>query len=205
MNEFLQDSTTQLAAATALVVLLLLAGWLVIRFRKGGPSFEKIVDDIAYDRLSDFVLPKADEGEIHIDHLLLTAQGLLVLDVKQVHGVVFGSDKMQEWTVIGASRRYTFPNPQPALYDRIAAVKQVARQVPVTGRLVFFEGADFSKGVPKLACRPQDLTTEFGDTDRTGAASRIDAFKPQWETLKRAARQSADFSQRRGRASVLRS
>ena len=60
-----------------------------------------------------------------IDYLLLTTKGLLILEVKDVQGIVFGGDKMQDWTVINAERRYTFSNPQPALYDRIAAVRQI--------------------------------------------------------------------------------
>ncbi len=50
------------------------------------------------------------------------------LEVKDIDGAVFGSDKMSDWTVIAAKRRYTFPNPQHALYDRIAAVRQPHEQ-----------------------------------------------------------------------------
>ena len=38
-------------------------------------------------------------------------------------GAVFGGDQMIEWTVIGKKRRFTFANPQHALYDRMAAVR----------------------------------------------------------------------------------
>ena len=59
---------------------------------------------------------------IHIDYLLLTRQGVIVLDVRDVAGHVFGSEPMQEWTVLGRKRRFTFANPLPQLYDRMAAV-----------------------------------------------------------------------------------
>lgn len=205
MTDYLQNPNYQGALIATAVVLVLLAALLLRHLRSRRPTLERIVESIAYERLSDIVIPKADEGEIHIDHLVLTAQGLLVIDVKQVEGVVFGSDKMQEWTVIGKTRRHTFANPQPALYDRIAAVRQIVRQVPVAGRLVFLDGADFTKGVPKLVCRPDELLSEFGDVDKTGAAARIDAFKPHWELLRRAARNGETRAQRGRRASVLRS
>ena len=32
---------------------------------------------------------------------------------------------MQDWTVISDRQRYTFSNPQPGLYDRMAAVKRL--------------------------------------------------------------------------------
>ncbi|MDH3481885.1 MAG: hypothetical protein OEM50_09235, partial [Gammaproteobacteria bacterium] len=100
---------------------------------------------------------------------------------------VFGSDKMQDWTVIGDERRYTFSNPQPMLYDRIAAVRQVVRQVPVAGRILFLDGAEFTKGVPGLVCTLEDLVEEFGEPDKKAAKFKIEAFRPHWELIKKAA------------------
>ncbi len=182
---------------------LLWLAWRLLRRRRR--TVESVVADIAYDYLSDFVIPSADEGEIHLDHLLLTAQGLLVLDVKDVQGVVFGSDKMQEWTVMAKDRRFTFNNPQHALYDRIAAVKQIVRQVPVNGRLLFLDGAEFTKGVPDLVCSLDDLAFGFGDADSLGAAAKIEAFKPHWEQVKRQAREGETFPRRRRRVAARRS
>lgn len=186
-------------------VLLLLLLWLAYRrFFGKRRSLDTVINAIAYERMSDLVIAKMDEGEIHIDHLLLTAQGLLVLDVKEVDGVVFGSDKMQDWTVIGSERRYTFANPQPALYDRIAAVRNIVRQVPVTGRVLFLDGANFTKGIPNLVCSLDELQSEFGDQDKTGAASKIDAFKPHWELVRTTARIGETFGNRRRRTPVIR-
>ncbi|MGB5347437.1 MAG: nuclease-related domain-containing protein [Woeseia sp.] len=190
MSDLLPESIPQ-AVVYSVLGLLLLALLLLAyrRFYRPARTLKSVIRTIAYDRLSNLVIPKADEGEILIDHLLLTAGGLLVLDLKEVQGIVFGSDKMQDWTVIGEERRYTFSNPQPALYDRIAAVRQIVRDVPVSGRVLFLDGADFQKGVPDLVCNLDDLLDEFGDADQTGAAARIDAFKPHWERIRQAATQ----------------
>lgn len=205
MKNSVSDFLPQSYLIPLLGVLLLLVLWLVYRhFYTDRRSFDAVIKTIAYERLSDLVIAKMDEGEIHIEHLLLTAQGLLVLDVKEVNGIVFGSDKMQDWTVIGKERRYTFANPQPALYDRIAAVSNIVRQVPVTGRVLFLDGADFTKGVPDLVCNLDELQKEFGDSDKTGAAARVDAFKPHWEQLRSQARVDETFSNRRRRAPVIR-
>lgn len=187
-----------LAAALALLLLVGLAAWWVAKRRRR--TVESVIDGIAWDYLSDFVIPKADEGEIHLDHLLLTSEGLLVLDVKDVQGVVFGSDKMQDWTVMAKDRRFTFRNPQEALYDRIAAVKQIVRQVPVNGRVLFTDGAEFTKGTPKLVCTLDELEQGFGDPDATGASARIDAFKPHWERIREKARRGDSRPRRRRRA-----
>lgn len=185
-------------------VLLLAAAFLVLvlvwrKFFRRGTPLEQAIAEISFEKIEKLVIPSADEGEIQIDELLLTSQGLLVLEIKDVQGTVFGSDKMSDWAVIANDRRYTFSNPQPALYDRIAAVRQIIREVPVEGRVVFLDGAEFTKGVPDLVCSLDDLEQGFGDSDSTGAAARIDAFKPHWEQIKRQARQGETFNGRRRR------
>ncbi len=120
----------------------------------------------------------------------MTAQGLLIVDVKDVNGAVFGSDKMQDWTVISNDHRYTFNNPQPALYDRIAAVRQIVRQVPVAGRIVFLDGAEFAKGTPGLVCDLDELVDEFGEKNKTAAKSKIEAFMPHWALIQERAKRS---------------
>jgi hypothetical protein len=184
MTDF--DGTSWTVPLLAAVLLLVI--WLVYRrFFLGGSSLEKALADIGYQRIEALVIPGADEGEIQVDQLLLTSQGLLILEVKDVQGVVFGSDKMQDWTVIAADRRYTFPNPQPALYDRIAAVRQIVRQVPVAGRVVFLDGAEFTKGTPSLVCDVKQLVAEFGEPNKNAAKFKIEAFKPHWELIQKAA------------------
>ena len=174
-----------------LVAVALLAGWLVLRRRQRPRSLETVLDQIAFERIQDIVIPKVDEGEIQIDHLVLTAAGLLVIDIKEVEGTVFGSDKMDQWTVIGADNRFTFTNPQPALYDRIAAVRQVVRQVPVDGKVVFLDGAEFTKGTPSMVANLDQLQTEFGDPDPVAAKVKIEAFTPHWEAIKSLSAQSS--------------
>ena len=142
-----------------------------------------VINDIAYEHAQALVIPNGDDGEIQIDHLLLTANGLLILDVKDVQGAVFGSDKMQDWTVISDNRRYTFSNPQPSMLDRIAAVGHIVRQVPVNGRVVFLDGADFTKGVPDMVATLEELQIEFGESDKSAAKFKVDAFRQHWDQL----------------------
>jgi hypothetical protein len=183
MSDLLQDNIyTIYLLPMALVALLLL--WLIFRRRAlHGLTLSNVLADIGYESVDNLVIPNADEGEIHIDHVLLTAQGLLIIDIKDVQGVVFGSDKMQDWTVINNDRRFTFTNPQPALFDRIAAVRHIVRQVPVAGRILFLEGAEFTKGVPELVSTLQELQEEFGDRDKSAAKIKVEAFRQHWESL----------------------
>ena len=172
-----------LAAVAAILVL-----WLAWRFFLGrGTPLERALADLSYERIEKLVIPSADEGEIQVDQLMLTSQGLLILEIKDVQGKVFGSDKMSDWTVIAQDRRFTFPNPQPALYDRIAAVKQIVREVPVAGRVLFLEGAEFTKGIPSMVCNLDELVAEFGEPNKDAARFKVEAFKPHWELIRKRA------------------
>ena len=135
-------------------------------YRRRTTQVEQILDSIGFDRIHNVILPNADGGEILIDQLLLTTQGLLIVEIKEVQGTVFGSNKMQDWTVIATNR-------------------EVVKQIPVAGRVVFLDGAEFSKGVPELVASLEELAAEFGESDRKSALVKIEAFMPHWEAVKK--------------------
>ena len=185
MDELLKSEYATWLIALGVAVVAGLWIW----YRRYGDSnrLRKVLTEISHDRIDGLLIPNGDEGEIQIDHLLLTSQGLLIVDIKDAVGTVFGSDKMQEWTVISDARRYTFPNPQAALYDRIAAVRHIVRQVPVAGRILFLDGADFTKGIPGMVSNLDELLEEFGESDKAVAKVKVDAFKPHWDLIRKAA------------------
>ena len=179
-----QITVEQARWIVAIVIGVLVAAFFLIRRLRGGSRLTKVLTEISHDRIDRLLIPNGDEGQIQIDQLLLTSKGLLIIDIKDVSGTVFGSDKMQEWTVISEDRRYTFSNPQSALYDRIAAVRHIVRQVPVAGRLLFLDGAEFTKGVPSLVTDLDQLLREFGEDDEAAAQVKVDAFKPHWDLIR---------------------
>jgi hypothetical protein len=124
------------------------------------------LERIAYESAHQVLVPDGMGGHIHVDHLLLTPRGFLVLDTRRVAGLIFGGDQMSEWTVMARTRRYTFDNPQPALYDRIAAVKALVGEIPVEGRLLFSNVGKFTKGIPKWVLMLDDMEVEFPVVDR---------------------------------------
>ena len=143
------------------------------------------LDRVAYDAAHQVLVPDGMGGYIHIDHLLLTQRGVIVLDTRRVPGVIFGGDQMSGWTVMSRKHRYTFDNPQPALYDRVAAVKQLAGETPVEGRLLFSNVGKFTKGMPKWVLMLDDLEVEIPIVNRSArSAPQFAAINDSWGHLK---------------------
>ena len=65
---------------------------------------------------------------------------------------------------------------QSALYDRIAAVKAVAGDVPVEGRIVFTGRGKFPKGLPKWTLMVDSLRAEFPPVDHDSLAGALTRF-----------------------------
>lgn len=172
-----------IAAIVAIAGVLVWAflEWRAYRARR---AIDESISSIAYEMLKNVLVPNGNGGQIHIHYLLLTQRGLLVLDLLDHPGAVFGGDQMIEWTVIGKKRRFTFANPQHALYDRMAAVRQLTGDVPVDGRVLFTLRSEFPKGKPRYVVRIDDLTDDFPPVD-TMRGNITAAFGDVWANVKR--------------------
>ena len=173
---------------TGVALLLLAAGGYVAygayqrRARRKGLLAR--LERIGYQAAHQVLVPDGMGGFIHIDHLLLTPRGVLVLDTRRVAGLIFGGDQMSDWTVMGRGRRFTFDNPQPALYDRIAAVKALVGDVPVEGRLLFSNLGKFTKGKPKYVLMLDGIEVEFPAVDRSQTTVvEFAAYTDAWHRL----------------------
>lgn len=167
----------------AVLAVLLLAAPAIAYWRRRGTPIDRVLREIALKRLKNVLLPDGMGGQIHVEHLLLTARGFVVIDVKPFAGIVFASDRMTEWTILSRRRRFTIPNPQSTLYDRVAALRQLVRDVPVEGHVLFAAEADFSKGKPRDVVLPQDLSDLYPRPDRKETERLVAPFLAQWEAV----------------------
>jgi hypothetical protein len=72
------------------------------------------------------------------------------------------------------------------LEDRVSAVRNLAGEVPVEGRIVFSMRGEFPKGRPDTVLRLDALQDEFPVVERTAGGADA-AFAPVWEHVKQAA------------------
>ncbi len=158
--------------------------WRWYRHYRARKALRAAVIGGASAHLMDMLVPDGMGGGYHVDYLLLTVRGVMVIDLRDVAGNIFGGDQMAEWTVMDGAQRSTFTNPQSALYDRIAAVKAVAGDVPVEGRIVFTRRGKFPKGLPKWTVMLDALRGEFASSsDFTAPADGSAQYQEGWRRL----------------------
>lgn len=199
MNWSLPQSWPLIALAVLAGVVLGVAvtfAWRWYRQHRERERRRRRIEAVSLDHLRDVCVPDGSGGVMHIDYLLLTPRGLLLLDIRDIPGNVFGSDPMVEWTVMQGARRFTLANPQPAMYDRIAALKSLAGDVPIEGRIVFGAGSVFPKGLPRMTLREESLEAEFPLLDRAQAEQLVESWREVWNTL-RTSLAPSEFSGRR--------
>jgi hypothetical protein len=145
----------------------------------------RTVNRVAYEMLMNVMVPDGMDGHFHLDFLLLTQRGILIVDLRTVGGNVFGGDQMSDWAVMTRNRRFSFANPQQALYDRLAAVRTLAGDAPVEGRIVFTNRARFPKGMPRYVLMLDSLAAEFAPVDMATMEAHVAKFRSGWEHVKR--------------------
>lgn len=185
----LTSAQLQLAAwlaLSAVLIALLIWLWRWDRQRRQRIARVLAVTRCGFDHLRDVLVPDGQGGSLHVDFLLLTVRGVVVIDLRDVAGNIFGGDQMNAWTVMNRAQRYTFVNPQTGLYDRIAAVRALAQELPVEGRVVFTPRGRFPKGLPRHTLSLESLAAEFPVSDREAVSELLARWTPLWESLKAA-------------------
>jgi hypothetical protein len=186
----LPPTTWALALGALALAVLLWWAWRWYGFHRARKALRAAVTGGAADHLANALVPDGMGGGFHVDFLLLTMRGVVVIDLRDVRGNIFGGDQMAEWTVMDGAKRFTFTNPQSALYDRIAAVKAVAGDVPVEGRIVFTRRGKFPKGLPKWTLMVDSLRAEFPPVEYQPPAEATAPLSEGWRRLKDAVKPS---------------
>src|SRR5699024_4293340 len=107
----------------AAVIAAGLVFWFARRYRNVHRRLDRVIRRIGADELRDIVIPGGLDGRIHVDRVVLTGRGALVVDFKNVAGTVFAGERLEEWAVLNAGARQPLRNPLGGLLDRVAAVQ----------------------------------------------------------------------------------
>ncbi len=187
MNELsaILNSPYSLPGGLAVVVLLVI--WLVLvrrGRRKTLLAADNLLRETSYGQLQALILPSAEDGEIQLERIVLLRDTIMVVEIRDVAGVVFGSDRMQDWTVIDGDRRYTLANPQTRLLDCVAAVRQFLPDVAVDGAVLFTDAAQFTKGIPRHVVTVAEWLKQYPKLKNKERQSLPPLLEPAWQQLK---------------------
>ncbi len=177
-----QFSTQQILMAAGGALGLGLLVYLLIRLgRRLRARPQSVFRRLSRQRLQDVVIDDGLDGEIHLEHVMLTGRGVLVIDLRNASGAVFGGPRLEQWKVMAGERRFAFRNPLEPLAARVQAVERLVRPVPVSGRVVFAGPVEFPGGAVERVSTLTELEEEFssdGDHSQT-----LEAFQSGWEQL----------------------
>jgi len=136
-------------AAAVVVAVLLFLFFRSYRRNQHQRQINKLIKDLSHKSLRNVLFPDSVDGQIWIDCLLLTDGGLIVLDIRDYVGHLFGGDNINEWTQMIGVRSHKFANPLIELPARVNAVQEVVGDIPVIGHIVFTRRGSFQKGKPE--------------------------------------------------------
>ncbi len=173
-----------LASAAAIPVAAAVGGVLWWRATAATREVERTLRGIAHDAVRGVVVPDGLDGPFYIECVLVGARALVVLDLRDVRGAVFGAEKMDEWTVLDGVKRFTFRNPLVSLHDRVNALRHhLGDEVEVEGRIVFSSRASFPKGIPPRAVALRGLAVDLAEALGAADAPLVPAVEAVWPRL----------------------
>ena len=147
-------------------------------------QINKLISDISRSELHHILVPDAVDGEVWLDCLLLTDGGLLVLDIRDYTGNLFGGESINEWTQLIGVKSHKFNNPLLELPARIQAVQALVGDIPVTGQVVFTHRGSFPKGQPEGVCMVDDVYERLSGFLRPALPD--EKLNEAWSTVKAA-------------------
>ncbi len=107
-----------------------------------------ILSDAGVEVLDDVILPSACEGLTRVDHIVLTAGGVICVQTNHQSGTVFGEPDDPQWAWIEGARRRQFLNPVIQNQGHVKAIRKAVPGLPVASVVVFCSSVHFASEQP---------------------------------------------------------
>lgn len=134
-------------------------------------SVTQQLDPDSYTIFHDVTLPTSS-GTTQIDHIIISSQGIFVIETKNYSGWIFGSENSSYWTQVIYKNKNKFQNPLRQNYKHIKTL-QVLTQLPFNifhSVIVFAGDATFKTNLPRNVIKQHNLKKylqEFNETALT--------------------------------------
>ncbi|MCB5213585.1 NERD domain-containing protein [Rheinheimera aquimaris] len=108
----------------------------------------------SYQHYRNLVIPTEQGDLTEIDHLVVSAYGIFVIEVKNYRGWIFGGEKQPRWTVQRFRSKHQFMNPLHQNYKHTEAIKHVLGlngkdSDAVHSIVAFSQRAEFNSQIPQ--------------------------------------------------------
>ncbi len=157
----------------------------------------KIVKNLNIVSQKNVAFPDSMDGYVFVDYLLLTPAGIVVLDLQDYNGFIFGGPNIDQWTQMVRQRGYKFENPLHQNAWRLQILRALVKDAPLIGKVVFSSVSQFPKGIPEGVLHVSTLSADLAeliDNKETPEAVRkawdellghaVDARSPDWKRLR---------------------
>ncbi len=108
-----------------------------------------LLDEKIYHRISNVTLATSD-GTTQIDHVIVSAFGVFVIETKNMAGWIFGNEKDAKWTQVLHREKHRFQNPLRQNYKHTQVLGEslgIAKQA-IHSVVVFVGDAEFKTPMP---------------------------------------------------------
>ena len=194
-----QDWLVTAIAVVIAVAVTILVPIMLRRYRRDAEQrrVAKIIKALNIPALKHVAFPDGIESYVFIDYLLLTPSGIVVLDLQDYNGFIFGGPNIDQWTQMVRQRGYKFENPLHQNAWRVQIIRSFVEDAPLLGKVVFSSVSQFPKGIPEgvlhVSTLSQDLAQLINNKEMPEIVRKawdklsthaIDARSPDWKKIR---------------------
>jgi hypothetical protein len=180
---WLEENWFWWAGGLLVLVLLAVVPELIRRFRRDAEQrrIAQIFKERGAPFVKDVAFPDGMDGYVFVDYLVLTPDGILVMDLQDYNGFIFGAPNIDHWTQMVRRRGYKFENPLHQNAWRVQVIKTITKDAPAFGRVLFSAASQFPKGMPEGVSHMTTLAADLAPLFQN--KSTPDSLKTVWDAL----------------------
>lgn len=178
-----QDWLVTVIAVVIAVAVTILVPILMRRYRRDAEQrrVAKIIKALNITALKNVAFPDGMDSYVFIDYLLLTPAGIVVLDLQDYNGFIFGGPNIDQWTQMVRQRGYKFENPLHQNAWRVQIIRALVEDAPLIGKVVFSSVSQFPKGIPDGVVHVSTLSEDLAQLVDNKAMPEI--VRKAWDKL----------------------
>ncbi len=178
-----QDWLVTVIAVVIAVAVTILVPILMRRYRRDAEQrrVAKIIKALNITALKNVAFPDGMDSYVFIDYLLLTPAGIVVLDLQDYNGFIFGGPNIDQWTQMVRQRGYKFENPLHQNAWRVQIIRSLVEDAPLIGKVVFSSVSQFPKGIPDGVVHVSTLSEDLAQLVDNKAMPEI--VRKAWDKL----------------------